>query len=127
MLERQRPRRHAFVIAALILCGCSDPWQKCIREGGKWFTSARDPDAKGVCVQPAADAGKACHDRKDCQVLCLCPGNLSFPGAEGHEELNQYEGAEMEGACAEYPPASGSGWQCTVDGGKVHRHGIIVD
>ena len=121
MLQRKDPRRYALALAALI--GCSEPWNKCAREGGRWFTKA----SEGVCIKPAADAGKACRDRKDCQVLCLCPGNLSFPGAEGHPELDQYEGAEMEGACAEYPVASGAGWQCTIDGGKVHRHGIIVD
>jgi len=107
--------------------GCSEPWQKCAHEGGRWFVSAHDPGARGACLQPAADAGKPCRDKKDCQMLCLCPGNLSFPGAEAHPELDQYEGAEMAGACAEYPLASGAGWQCTIDGGKVHRHGIIVD
>ncbi|MDO5654322.1 MAG: hypothetical protein Q4G39_09505 [Brachymonas sp.] len=52
---------------------------RCLAEGGTW--SRVGLLGNFVCVKPLADAGKACHDKSDCQGVCkAAPG--AVPGTQ---------------------------------------------
>lgn len=72
---------------------------------------------------PAGDGSKACRDGGECSLhLCECADN---PFEGGPHTVA--DGAEGAGVCATFPARSGAGWMCTVEQGRVHRQGIIVD
>lgn len=72
---------------------------------------------RGVCMMPAPDGGQPCSGRKDCNIVCECPSRT--------EALE--DGSRSEGVCATFPFASGSGWHCIVENGRLVRQGMIVD
>ena len=119
--------RQALGIAALLTGGlpwaCASASERCYERGGRWFVSARDLD-RGACMMPSSDGGRPCRDKRDCNLLCLCPPDVRVGGPRADEPL---EGADMTGECATYPPVSGSGFTCEIIGGRLTRRGTIVD
>jgi hypothetical protein len=72
-------------------------------------------------VTPALDVDKPCANSNECSMRwCVCPGSPYAPH-------NLEDGANAAGTCARFPAPGGAGWLCTIESGRIKRHGMIVD
>lgn len=118
-----------YLLAILLLsCGAHQPSvAECSKRGGAIFTGpATMPPAQqhSACILPAADAGKPCRGPADCTNICACPEPLP---ARDPDNPGEPIPTKVVGTCSEFPPMSGGGFYCTVENGRAHPDGIIVD
>lgn len=70
------PVKPAVSLSELARSLTSEP--SCIAKGGQWQRVGRIQQLS--CVLPTSDAGKACTDASQCEMLCLATGSDVVPG-----------------------------------------------
>ena len=60
--------------------GAKTDEQRCVESGGKWAGTEEGRGRLTGCVTATHDAGKPCHDTRECESVCLSDASSSAGG-----------------------------------------------